>query len=185
MNWQIVVIAAICAVLLGGYSILTKQDEDIAAVTSSPEQPGFYMKNAEIIETAKDGKPRFTLHADSIVQDETHTHVQLQQVAVNYSGGTQTPWLLTAQQGHLEQDTRVITFNGDVVLQPQSANPTLPIVLTTDQLSVDTEHNLAHAPGRVNITMNQQRLTAVGLQANLQRQTIRLESQVHGEFASR
>jgi len=60
-----------------------------------------------------------------------------------------------------------------------------PVTLHTDQLSVDTEHNTAQAPGQVSITMNRQTLTAIGLRADLQRQTIRLMSQVHGEFTSR
>jgi len=109
----------------------------------------------------------------------------LQDIALNYLSNTGTPWLLTAQHGSLEQSTRVVTFNGDVELRPQGSRITTPVTLRTDQLSIDTEHNLAVAPGQVSILMNRQTLTAVGLQADLQRQTIRLMSQVHGEFNSR
>jgi LPS export ABC transporter protein LptC len=91
--------------------------------------------------------------------------------------------LLTAKQGSLKQGSRVVTFNGDVELRPQGPNVKTPVTLRTNQLSVDTQHNSALAPGQVSITMNRQTLTAVGLRADLQRQTIRLDSQVHGEFA--
>jgi LPS export ABC transporter protein LptC len=184
MNWQLLIIAAICAVLFGGYSIFTKREEVITNTTTSAPQPGYYMNDASIIETGTDGKTRLALHAGSITQDVSHHNILLNQVDVNYLGTTQTPWLLTAQTGRLEQDTRVVTFNGDVLLQPTGSNITLPISLRTEQLSIDTVNNIAKAPGKVSITMNKQLLTAVGLHADLQRQTIRLESQVHGEFVA-
>ncbi len=55
MNWQVVVIAAICAVLLGGYSLLNHHEEAITTAVSDVPQPGFYMKDAAIVETAPCG----------------------------------------------------------------------------------------------------------------------------------
>jgi len=185
MNWQVIVIAAICVVLFGGYNLITKRDETVATAAVQVPQPGFYMKDAVIVEIGIDGKPRFTLHAENIAQDKTHQYVQLEHVNVNYMGSSTTPWVLTSDHGNLEQNTRLVTFSGNVILQPQGSRITMPIILNTDELNIDTEHSVAHAPGKVSITMDKQLLTAVGLQANLQRQTIRLESQVHGEFASR
>ena len=185
MNWQIVIIAAICAVLLGGYSFFTKQEDEIVTVTPNTTQPGFYMKDAAIVETGTDGKPRFTLRAATIAQDATNQQVQLDQVVLNYMDDSSTPWLLNADHGRLQQNTRIVAFTGNVTLQPQGTRIAQPIVLTTDELNIDTEHNLARAPGKVSITMNKQLLTAVGLRADLQRQTIRLESQVHGDVVSK
>jgi len=184
MNWQLLIIAAICAILFGGYSILTKREDVITNTTINTPPPGYYMKDASIVETGVDGATRLTLHAGSITQDASLHTILLNQVDVNYLGTTQTPWLLTAQTGHLEQDTRMITFNGDVLLQPIGSNIKLPVTLHTEKLTIDTVNNMANAPGKVSITMNKQLLTAVGMHVDLQRQIVRLESQVHGEFVS-
>ncbi len=186
MNWPVILIAIVCAALLAILNLFNRHDDEVTVAPATTAPPSFYMKQATIVDTGMDGKPRFTLRADAISEDAAHQHVQLEQVTVNYMNATQlsSPWLLTANNGDLEEDTRVITFNGDVVLQPQDSHTTMPIVLRTDELSVDTVNNVAHAPGKVSITMNKQLLTAVGLQANLQHQIIRLESQVHGEFVA-
>lgn len=184
MNWQVIVIAAVCALLFGGYSLLSKRDDEALPSTATTLPPGYYMKNAAIIETGADGNPRLQLHAENIQQDASEQSVELQGIALNYLSDANTPWLLTAQRGSLEQSTRVVTFSGDVELRPQGPHIAMPVTLRTDALSIDTEHNTAAAPGKVSILMNRQTITAVGLRADLQRQTIRLVSQVHGEFTS-
>lgn len=184
MNWHVIIIAAICAIMLATYSMLSRHEEQLTDVQPTTPQPGFYMKDASIVAIGKDGNPGFTLHATTIQQDVTHQDVNLDQVKVDYLGTSQTPWTLTAQTGNLRQDSRTITFNDDVILQPTGPHVALPIILRTNQLSIDTARNLARATGKVSISMNQQLLTAVGMQADLQRQTIKLESQVHGEFSA-
>jgi len=184
MNWQLIVIAAICAVLWGSYSMFNKHDDDTTQAVSNTPSPGYYMKNAAIVETGADGNPRLQLHAENIEQDVAEQRVELQGIALNYLSNTGTPWQLTAQRGSLEQDTRIVTFSGDVQLSPQGSRITTPVTLHTDQLSVDTESNIAVAPGPVSILMNDQTVTAIGLRADMQRQTVKLMSQVHGEFTS-
>ena len=183
MNWRTLVIIAICAVLLAGYGVLKHRDDDITPTVTQLAQPGYYMNDATIVQTGSDGMPRITLRASHIEQHPDHNNVTLDTVAVDYLGVANTPWLLTAQQGTLAPDSRIIVFNGDVSIHPQGT-ATLPLVLHTDELHIDTENNVATAPGKVSIVMNQQLLTAVGLHADLQRQHVHLESKVHGEFYS-
>ena len=118
MNWHVIFIAAICAILLACYSILSKHEEQLTDVQPSSPQQGFYMKDASIVEIDKNGNPSLTLHADQITQDVTHQDIRLDHVAVDYLGTSQTPWTLTAQTGNLQKDSQIITFSDDVTLQP-------------------------------------------------------------------
>jgi LPS export ABC transporter protein LptC len=89
--------------------------------------------------------------------------------------------LLTADRGHLAGGSRIINFMGNVNIKPHAPSDN-KIELHTETLSMDTEHNLATAPGKVIFKMDYQVLNAVGLKYDLKRQTLQLESRLHGQF---
>jgi len=183
MKWRVVIGTAIGAVLFAGYSVLKHRDDSIAVSTDIPQQPGYYLKDATLIKTdVNSGLAAWRLHAASITRNPNDDSVSLEQVNLIYTGTTATAWLLTSQYGYIPSDSHTVNFSGAVHVEPHGDNPTMPMTLQTDALSIDTQSNLATAPGKVTIQMNQQRLTAVGLKADLQRQTVRLLTQVHGEF---
>lgn len=182
MNWRAVFAAATGVVLFAALNVLRHRDDNVAVSNAAPEQPGYYLKDATLIQTdANTGAPAWRLHAVAIARDPRNESIRLEQVRLDYLTSAETPWLLTAQRGYVPQDSRVVKFTGAVHIEPQGAQST-PMSLQTEELSIDTQRNQATAPGKVTINMNQQQLTAVGLKADLQNQKVRLLSQVHGEF---
>lgn len=183
MKWRVVIGTAIGVMLFAAYSMLHHRDDNVAVSTTVPDQPGYYLKDATLIQTdVNTGEPSWQLHAASITREPRDDSVSLEQVKLDYFGAGDTAWLLTAQHGYIPNDSRVVNFSDAVNIEPQGKQVTMPMTLQTDALSIDTQNNQATAPGKVTIRMNQQQLTAVGLKADLQNQKVHLLSQVRGEF---
>jgi LPS export ABC transporter protein LptC len=180
-RWRAVLIIALIAVILAAFGVWSQRDGDDLRVAPAPVQPGYYLKSAVVTETDASGAARFKLHAQQINQNPKDESVDLQQVQLDYRTAPDTLWLLTADRGHLVGGSRVIDFTGNVHIKPQAPSSNR-VELNTELLSMDTEKNIATAPGKVRFAMDGQSLNAVGLKYNLKRQTLQLESALHGQF---
>jgi LPS export ABC transporter protein LptC len=180
MPWRALIFTFLIAALLAAYGVLVRRPDQLVD-TPAPAQSGYYLQHAIVTETDASGAAHLKLRADQIVQDPRDNSIDLQQVTLNYQSDADSHWLLTAHQGHVPAGSRVLHFSGAVLIKPQNPADNAP-ELHTEMLSVDTANNIATASSRVNLTMNQQRLTAIGLKYDLKRQTLKLESQVHGQF---
>jgi lipopolysaccharide export system protein LptC len=181
LQWRTVLLIAVIAVILAGFGLWSQRDGSDLHVGPVPAQPGYYLKDAVVTETDATGAPRFKLRAQQINQNPKDESVDLQTVQLDYRSDPDSLWLLTADHGHLVGGSRVIDFTGNVNIKPQAPSDNL-IELQTETLSMDTEHNIATAPGKVIFKMDQQVLNAVGLKYNLKRQKLQLESGLHGQF---
>lgn len=172
---------ALGAALALTYVLLTRQSRDGDAPVARPSQPGYYLEDAVIVETDRDGKPRVKLAARVIAQNALDNSIGLTDVRVDYTGDTSRHWLLTAQKGFVPPDSQRIQFDGNVQIQDVSANDTPRA--TTDRLELDMRRNIARTDAPVQIVFGPHSLSARGLWADLKGETLRLESQVNGHFA--
>jgi LPS export ABC transporter protein LptC len=177
--WQGLGLAAVCGVLAVSYSVLVER-RGTTTPAAVPEQQGYYVSDATIIDTGADGQPQWTLKAATIEQTLRDDSIALHTVQVDYAPDPNKRWLLTADSGHIPPDSRVIEFSGNVLVQPVGQERSM--TLRTSTLRVDAEHNIASTQADVEVEMNRQRLNARGLWADLKRESVRLESRVHGEF---
>lgn len=179
--WRTVTLTTVCAGLAASYGLLVKNNGDNGAPAPTPEQQGYYAKDATIIETNETGAAQLKLRADAIEQNPQDDSIRLQDVKVDYLSAPDKLWLLTAGSAYVPPDSRVIDFSGDVVVRPQGEQAS-SMVLRTESLRVDTENSIASSKTDVSIEMNQQRLTARGVTADLKRERYQLESKGHGQF---
>ncbi len=182
MPWRPLFITVVIAVLLAAASVLMRRSDELLD-TAAPEQPGYYLKDAVLTDTDATGAARLRLRAAGIRQNPVDDSMDAQQVALDYQIKPDAQWLLTADHGHVPAASRTVSFHGNVIIKPADAQ-TAQVTMHTDTLLVDTLDNLATAPGKVVIEMQRDRLTGVGLQADLKQQQVRIESQVHGQFSA-
>jgi LPS export ABC transporter protein LptC len=175
--WLIAVLGALAV----SYGVLTRRDDDESTAVAKPAQPGYYLEDAVIVETGKDGKPRVKLSARMIEQNPRDDSIALNDVRVDYTATPTRHWLLTAASGHVPAGSQRIQFEGDVQIRDLSSD-TSPRV-TSDRLDLDMQKNIASTNSPVRIAFGPHVLTARGLWADLKGETLRLESQVNGNFA--
>lgn len=180
MNWRWISLAALLAALVIGYGTLIDRNPEPAASSEQAEQPGYYLTDAVITQTQKDGSLSLRLIANRIEQQRRDDSIELQTVRVNYFQSPEREWLLTARQGFVPASFRVVQLSGDVELRPANAQPAA--FLRTDAMAIDTQTNIAYSTSSpVRLRFGQHAMVVKYFRADLSNEKIRLES-VNGRF---
>ena len=185
MNWRWISIAALLAALVIAYGALVKRNPAPTTSDTQAEQPGYYLQDAIVTQTQQDGSVSLRLVADRIQQKRRDDSIALETVRVNYfqsspGKSSQREWLLTAREGLVPGNFRVVQLFGDVVLRPADAQP--QAFLRTDALAVDTQTNVAYSTASpVHVRFGGHAMVVKNFRADLDSENIRLES-VHGRF---
>lgn len=184
MSWRWVSLAAALAALVIGYGAFMDDGRMPMARQELPEQPGYYLKDAVILRTRDDGSPGIELIARRIQQrlerDGRGEAITMDSVRVNYFGQHDWQWELTADSGLVPPNSRVVQLEGNVELRSLESNT--KAFLRTDELSIDTEQNLAYTTrSPVQIRFGQHSMTVQSLRADLTSEKLRLET-VNGRF---
>lgn len=189
MNWRWVSLTATLAALVIGYGAFVDDGDTPMMSRQLPEQPGYYLKDAVVLRTREDGSPGIELIARRMQQQLTRPAdgkprgeaITMDNVRVNYFGVTDWQWELTARSGLVPPNSRVVRLEGDVELRSLASNSP-NTYLRTDELSIDTENNLAYTTrSPVHVRFGPHAMVADELRADLKSEKLRLES-VNGKF---
>lgn len=183
MIWRGFILLAIA--LVTALTVLVgRRDRDDAEQegTREPPQPGYYMTDAQIVETGPDGAPRYRMAAERIVQNPQDQSIRLQTMKLDYRAGPEREWTLTARNGYVPPASRTIDLSGDVQITGLPVEGSVPAVVRTERMQLDTVANVATSRERVDIVWGERRLSTIGLKADLKAEKLKLESSVHGRF---
>ena len=90
------------------------------------------------------------------------------------------PRTVTADRGRLLPDASSLRLSGNVVIRGTEARGSA--VIRTDELTYDTKTSLVQTAEPVAVQFGEHTLSSRGLRAALNDGTLRLESNVHGQF---
>ena len=96
MNWRWISLAALLAALVIGYGAFIERNPAPAANSGQAEPPGYYLQDAIITQTQKDGSVSLRLVANRIEQQHLDDSIALDTVRVDYFQSPEHEWLLTA-----------------------------------------------------------------------------------------
>lgn len=168
------------AVVVIGLSVLNGREGSEVTLTEAPEQPGWYLKDAVMIETTPTGEPRVKIAAELIQQDAARDTIDMNAVRVDYFGAPSRHWLLIANRGHVPAHEQSVMFSGEVEVEEVGAANS-PRILT-ERLLLDMRKDIARTDADVNVVFGTHSVTARGLYADLNAQSLRLQSNVNGRF---
>ncbi|MDH3646350.1 MAG: LPS export ABC transporter periplasmic protein LptC [Gammaproteobacteria bacterium] len=143
---------------------------------------GYYLRGAVIEGMGVDGNRLYTLSAERIQQKPSNNSVSLVNVDLEYAGGDEQPWRLTADTGSIPAAGDRIELIGNVKIEETLFIGPEKTIVTTPELDVDLRAHLATTDTDVRIERGNYLLTAVGLRADLKDRKLRLQSEVHGNF---
>lgn len=149
---------------------------------ASERDPGYAARDAEVVETGRDGRPRYRLKAALIEQDPDSLEVRLENPVMLFETAGETDWQVSADQGWLPAGAQRVRLNGNVTLAGGMRPSTAPITLRTAQLDYDLVTERARARGAVTLEVQGHVLEARGLEADLRNQRASLLSEIHGQF---
>jgi len=199
-SWQrIFGYVVVLAVLAGAYFIgrAGRGDNGADTIATSPPDPGYTARDAEVIETGYDGRERYRLNARAIHQQNVTAAIDVEQLSMDYHPGAQAQvpgeapagraagevWHLKSDRGQIRADGDDVELSGNVVVDGQAPGSNEPLSLSTETLRINTPTEFIETKSPVKLLWSGHELNAVGLQADLKAGTLRLESEVHGEFS--
>jgi LPS export ABC transporter protein LptC len=144
--------------------------------------PGYFLKNAVLIDHDLAGDPSVRIEAERIDQVAHGNEVALYNVRVVYQTPNGQSWVMVGDTAHVEPGGNVIDVAGNVRLQGEAEGHEGAIVVHSDAMSYNVHDGVASTEDDVRIDYNEHTLTARGLIANLKERTVRLESRVNGRF---
>jgi LPS export ABC transporter protein LptC len=142
----------------------------------------YYLDQAELTGTGPDGETLYrvrTARASHVVDDDS---IAMTDVEMIYTPDSPEGWNLNATRGRIPADANVIELTGKVVVTPGEKN-TAATTITTDRLDVDPATRQARTSQPVVVDYEGQIVNAVGMEADLKRNRVKLLSDVNGEFA--
>ncbi|HET9864481.1 MAG TPA: LPS export ABC transporter periplasmic protein LptC [Steroidobacteraceae bacterium] len=190
----------VIAVVGGAYflGVLGRAGGGADTGASLPPDPGYMARDAEVIETGYDGRERYRLNARVIRQQSEGGSIDLEQLEMDYHPGAQAPvpgdrpanaaanetWHLKSDRGEVRADGDDVQLAGNVVVTGQAPGGA-PLTLTTTSMRINTPTEFIETDAPVTVQWSGHQLEARGMQADLKAGTLRLESDVHGEFSPR
>lgn len=184
MTGRIFTALAVLAVIAGTLLLGRSRQAPAPAVTDAATETGsgYAARDAEVIETGADGRPLYTLHAESIVQRPEAATVQLEEVDMDYRDDSGNRWRVRANTGRILEDASRIELMGEVHVMGTPPGEYADASILTERLIFDAERNLVMTREPVTLNWSGRALRARGLVADLKAQHVRLESDVHGSF---
>ena len=158
---------------------LARPDSDGPAALGAVVQPGYYLTGAELEQTDATGRLTLKVHAATARQVEQHGDVSLGQLKVDYLPEPGRDWVMTSVGGTLLPSGKTVLLEGDVRVSFPDKNAA---VLRTEHLRLDVDQQRASTDDVVHMQMATNQLSARGMQADLKRENVRLESAVNGTF---
>jgi LPS export ABC transporter protein LptC len=163
--------------------LLFKADPEPDAGDSVPRLSiAFYLNQAQLIGTGKDGKILYRVNTASAKQNLEDSSVDMNDVYMTYEPAGNIPWNLAADSGRIPPDGKFIELSGRVIAISQTAVDPATIIRTT-QLEVEPETSIARSEHQVIVEREGEQVNGTGLEADLKTNHIQLLSNVNGKFS--
>ncbi len=176
--------ALVIALLVAGWYLLNNEQNGpaVPAASNSATNPGYSAQNAVLIETAADGRPMYTLHAASILQEPDSAITTLHQVQMQFRDPKGNVWNGRADEGRVVDQASQVELTGNVVIWGQLPGTDQPARISSERLNIDTHTEVVTTEDPVVLDWNGQLVHARGLIAHLRQERLVLKSDVHGRY---
>jgi len=161
-----------------GRSPSTVDDADLPFETT---HRGYYLKEARILGTGDDGKLLYEIAA-KYAEQKDDARIEMTEVRVRYSPDSQVSWTVNADAATLFRGEPGIQLRGNVYAVGGSGDDDDKTEILTQLLELDPEKFIAKTDARVQIRFGRRSLTATGMLASLNDDTIELKSNVRGKI---
>jgi LPS export ABC transporter protein LptC len=178
-------VVTMVAVVAGGallLNMLAGSPDDATESAAAVDERGYYLNDATLTELGPDGRPRVVVRARSIEQQLVDQSVRLAQIELDYTTQQQGEWHVTADRGRMPSDRGSLQLEGNVLVVGTAERGEGKAVIRTDELAYDTRSNVVQTAALVTLDFGPHQLRGRGMRVGLNQGTLRLESNVNGQF---
>lgn len=140
----------------------------------------FYSKSTKIINIDSFGMHLFTLDADYVEQESSET-IKFYDVTISYSPQSKIRWILKSDSATKKKSDEYFILEGNVSASDIN-EMSESSVIKTDQLQIDPRTHTVRTNETVDITIDNNVLSAKGMLAILNENKLELISEINGSF---
>ena len=180
MNWRWIALSALLAAIVIGSGAYMRRNSAPLLTAVAPVGPSYFLSDAVITQTQPDGSPGIEVTAARIEQQNDSGTILLKEVRGHYFQTPEKEWGVTADNGSLPADSRVLQLQGNVDLHP--INQAAAMGLRTEALALDTEQQVAYSVNTpVTFQFGSNTMRATSFRADLKNDKLNAKS-VTGTF---
>lgn len=180
-GWQLLIPLALLAAALGYWSPDNASLNKRSLGTSDEQTIDFYMTNSKIVQFNEQGQLHYSFNAERLDHVQQTDVSLMQKPDLELWRGNEYPWHITSERGESSPNGELIDLYDNVRVERHDAKQR-PFLLTTSELSYQTETDFAHTDKDVQIDSAQGITTATGMNAHLKQGTVKLLSTVRGRY---
>ncbi|MDQ3617357.1 MAG: LPS export ABC transporter periplasmic protein LptC [Pseudomonadota bacterium] len=177
MSWRsVITLLLLIGATISGWALWT-QRSDPPAETQAGGQPDYVLNDFELIALDAQGKESFTVRAPRLTRDPAIRTLDITTplfLIPAAEGSRNGDWEVRSKTGWVSADGEELRLRGDVVAD-STGETGRPVKMTTEQLNVFPETDMATSAVEVTVTEPGFILTGRRLEANLASGNIRLE----------
>lgn len=184
MIFRIFASLALVALIAGSIMLGRQQRSATPQGAAAPSRElGYGARDAQLIETGPDGRPKYTLNAKSIEQHPSDDSVELHTVHMIVNDEAGNRWTVDAQRGDIQHGGENVDLTGDVHIEGVLPGTQEAADISSERVSLNTQTDVVTSADPVTLAWGAGRqIHTVGIMANLKDSHLRLESNVHGTF---
>lgn len=130
-----------------------------------------------------DGSTQYHLNAAGMRHYQQSDETLLQFPSVELTNTSGEHWLIQSRDGKVAAKGENILLTGKVEIRRSATSQQKPFIISTESLLIEPDRNLVSTTQSIYLAGDGLQLQSVGMQADLQTETITLLSNVKGSYA--
>lgn len=135
--------------------------------------PDYFLKNFTATTIDKKGKPAYKIEAQYLEHFPDDDSMVLQYPLFSFYENNIKVWTAQANEAQILKNNEKIHLTGKVVLNQISSNKNLSaMVLSSEQLTIEPNKNLAHTKTKIKLKRGRDTIQAIGMRADMSKNRI-------------
>lgn len=136
--------------------------------------PDYFLKNFTATTMNDKGKTAYQVKARHLEHYPDDDSMKLQQPLFSFYSNNKKIWTAQANRAQILNSNEIIHLSGNVILKQivHSKTKSQPIHLNAEQLTIETERNIAHTKSKIQLKKGQNYIQASGMRADLNKNKI-------------
>ncbi|MFN0314656.1 MAG: LPS export ABC transporter periplasmic protein LptC [Burkholderiales bacterium] len=180
LAWTPIVLLAALAALTNWLDRSVQSEGTL--ILRDPSNPDIIVEDFSATKFNLDGSQRYALVAHRMVHRPDEDSTQLENPKLTHYEPGEPQVHIQSNHAYVSKDAKEVDFTGDVRILSEGDEQTGPVTVTTSQLHVMPDEEIARSDQEVTISSQHGTLRGVGLEFNSRTRNMQLHSRVRGQL---
>lgn len=178
------ILALMIALALGSFWLLEVMRRAINDVTpkAARTEPDFYVENFNYVKLSPSGQAQYHFSGARLTHNPQDDSYDIQQPVVSNISPDRAPMTMRSERAHVNSDNSEVRMYENVHIDRPASAQSSHLHITSDYMLLLPDDEIMKTDKAVVITLDQSRLTGVGMFANNATREFSLASNVHGTY---